>query len=400
LKGGSDKMNIAVINEFFPPKVTGGTEIFLSELSKHLKSRGFGITVITTEQGQKENHNFKVYKIKSSPVHFSHRYQFHGITIPWMFFSQCLKKKLAAIYKKEGIDMLYVNNMFHLSFAPVQNSLPFVLDVHDYWPVCFSKDLYYNDRSICSGPNDLKCSFCLSGKSRMPLMFNLPMLSFERYWKRRLLLRSEKTICHSNFVSSILKGQGYENEIIPYPYMGPFLLHDHGIGKEFKILFAGRVERRKGAHLLLDVAKKLHGKMHFRIDVIGDGPLKKMLDRKDLNIYVHGFLGNERFRYFREADCLLAPSLWPEPFGIVAVEAMAFGVPVITLDNGGLAEVVRENETGIIITEERIAESILELSENKKLSEKIRKNGEKNIKKYDKERIFKEYEKIFTSVME
>jgi glycosyltransferase involved in cell wall biosynthesis len=317
-----------------------------------------------------------------------------------MFFNHKLRKKLNSIYKKEKIDLLYINNMFHLSFAPIQTNIPFILDVHDYWPICFSKDLYYKNQKTCVDHGDLKCLKCLSKKSNYPLLFNAGMLRKERIMRQKLIHNAEKIICHSKFVSQVLKKHGYKNVIVPYPYLGPPEKHKIKTDKVFRILFVGRVERKKGAHLILDVAKALQNKIKFRIDIIGEGPLKNSLNRKDMNIHIHGFLGKERFEYFRNADCLLAPSLWPEPFGMVALEAMAHRVPIITLNtSGGLTDLVRENKAGIVTKNENISSAVLEICKNTDLVKGIKNNQQKNIKKYYRENIFMEYVKIFNSVM-
>lgn len=392
-------MNIAIINEFFPPFITGGTEIFLNELARYLKSRGHKIIVITSDQGQKENKEFKIYKIKSSPFHLAHRYQFSGITTPWMFFNFRLRKKLNKIYKEEKIDLLYVNNLFHLSFSPIQASnLPVILDVHDYWPVCFSKDLYYSNKEFCENNNVFKCSYCLGKKSNLFLSpFLPPTLKIEKYLSKRWLKRSSKTICHSEFVSKILEKHGYVNRVIPYPYLGKLEKKEKRKNGIFRLLFVGRVEKRKGADIMLKVAEELKGKMDFRIDVIGEGPLINKLNREDLNIFTHGFLGEERFEYFKKADCLLVPSRWPEPFGMIVLEAMAYKIPIIALDNGGLAELIRENKAGFLVNEADFVKKVLSLYNNQKLLNKIRRQ-EKGVKKYKNEKIFQEYEMMFRKV--
>ena len=89
-------LNIALVSEFFPPYVTGGAEIFLERLADYLRSKGHKIVVITTDQGQGIG-NYRAYKIKSSPLHFKHRYQFHGLTLPWMFSNKKLVKKIEDI---------------------------------------------------------------------------------------------------------------------------------------------------------------------------------------------------------------------------------------------------------------------------------------------------------------
>lgn len=393
-------MNIAIANEFFPPYITGGTEIFLENLAQYLNSEGFKVIVITTEQGQKENSDFKVYKLTSSPFHFSYRYQFHGITVPWMFFNSRLKKEVASIYNKEKIDLLHANNMFHLSFAPIQTNIPFVLDIHDYWPVCFSKDLYYCDREHCTGAGIFKCPYCISGKMRASYLapFMAPGLAIESGLRERLLAKAKKTICHSQFVSGKL-GK-CRADVIPYPFFGECGAHAKRQDKELRLLFAGRLDKKKGAHLLPDIARELKEQgMLFRIDVLGEGPLKTELDRADLCIYTHGFLGKERFEFFKNADILLALSVWPEPFGIVALEAMAYNVPIIAIDGSGLAQLVQENKAGIVCGKNKVAESIIRLSGDEKRRRSIMKNEAENISKYDKKNIFGRYKKMFENLI-
>jgi glycosyltransferase involved in cell wall biosynthesis len=101
----------------------------------------------------------------------------------------------------------------------------------------------------------------------------------------------------------------------------------------------------------------------------------------------------ERFKYFKKANCMIAPSRWPEPFGIVALEAMAYELPLIVLDkSAGLVETVTRNDVGIVSKEEDIGRNVLELMKNLK---RFRKNCKKGIKKYDKGHIFKKYRKLF-----
>ena len=214
-------------------------------------------------------------------------------------------------------------------------------------------------------------------------------------------------IVHSKFVKKVLqKAEEFENKeinVIPYPLMTTFYkkIEKPKIEKELRLLFVGRVEFNKGADLLLKIAKKLKNKeINFRIDVIGRGKLMKKLDKKELNIYVHGFLGKERFKYFEKAHILLAPSRWPEPFGIVALEAAAYKTPVIALESsGGLAEVVKENKIGLLAKENNIEEKILLLTSNPYLYKEMQKNCEKTAPKYSTKRIFRKYMKLFKNVI-
>ena len=392
-------MKICLINDFFPPKVTGGTELFLKSLYDYLKENGFEIVLITGES-VKGNTGFKTYRINSSPINFKHMKQIPGVTVPWLAFNRSLIYNLKKIYKKEKPNILHANNMYHLSFAPIQASdKPFLLDAHDYWPVCFSKDLFKDDKKFCTQKENWRCSLCLSKKFNFPPepLF-IPQLYLESSIKRKVLSKASHIVCHSDFVRERLKERGYDSKVIPYPYFGKARskTHQYKNNKELKLLFMGRVEYKKGADILLRIAEGLlKEKIKFRIDVIGEGDLKKSLDRKDLNIFTHGFLSEERYKYLEETNFLIAPSRWPEPFGMVALEAMEYKVPVITLNTaGGLKDIVAENKIGLVCSESSIIANIINLYNNKNQIELFKSNC-KSIGKYNKEKIFREYIKIF-----
>ncbi len=397
-------MKIGLVNDFFPPKTTGGTELFLKALYTYLENQGFEIFLIT-QNAVSGGTGFKTYKINSSPLNFKHMKQAPGITLPWLAFNKPLISQIKQIYKKETPDILHINNLYHLSLAPLQaaEEIPFLLDAHDYWPVCFSKDLFKDDQKFCTQKENWRCSFCLSKKFSFPAEpFFIPQLYIESNMKRKLLSNAKEIVCHSNFVKERLEERGYKSRVIPYPYFGKENKNPikNKRGEKLNLLFAGRVELKKGADLLIPLAQELlKQKIDFRIDVIGEGPLKTTVDRKDLNIHTHGFLVEEKYKFFERADFLVAPSRWPEPFGIVSLEAMEYRIPIITLESsGGLRDIVKENNIGIISSQATIAEDIINLYNNEKQIQLFKSNCKK-IKQYRKEKIFKEYKKLLEHIV-
>lgn len=118
------------------------------------------------------------------------------------------------------------------------------------------------------------------------------------------------------------------------------------------VLYVGRFVREKGIHLLLDSATTvLSDQPRAKFVIVGRGN-KDRFERFSQwagfpdRISFTGFLsGKALYQLYRCADVAVFPSLY-EPFGIVALEAMAAGVPVVVSDAGGLQEVVRHDETG------------------------------------------------------
>jgi phosphatidylinositol alpha-mannosyltransferase len=122
------------------------------------------------------------------------------------------------------------------------------------------------------------------------------------------------------------------------------------------ILFVGRFEERKGLSHLLKAYHRLR-KRHVdaRLLVIGDGPKRREYRRfvglrgiRDVE-----FLGrvsdDDKVRYFASADIFCAPNTGQESFGIVLLEAMAAGVPIVASDIHGFKNVVQRNVQGLLV---------------------------------------------------
>lgn len=122
------------------------------------------------------------------------------------------------------------------------------------------------------------------------------------------------------------------------------------------IFYVGRVVYEKGVHILVEaVPRILEAYPHAKFVIAGTGDMLAQLQHRawELGIahkvLLTGFIPDkERDRLFKVADCAVFPSLY-EPFGIVALEAMAAGAPVVVSEVGGLKEVVQHAETGITV---------------------------------------------------
>lgn len=130
----------------------------------------------------------------------------------------------------------------------------------------------------------------------------------------------------------------------------------YALDSEKIIFYVGRVVREKGVHLLVETMPRiLAARPDAKLVVAGTGG--SLSDARDLaarlglddKALFTGFIPDEdRDRLLRIADVAAFPSLY-EPFGIVALEAMAAKVPVVVASVGGLTEVVTNHETGLMV---------------------------------------------------
>ncbi|GAA3138767.1 glycosyltransferase family 4 protein [Planomonospora alba] len=126
--------------------------------------------------------------------------------------------------------------------------------------------------------------------------------------------------------------------------------------KEDWVLWLGRFNIDKGAHLAIDAARAAGRR------IVLAGKLTEAVEQAYFDEYVRPRLGPDA-EYVGEADaarkrellaaarCLLFPILWEEPFGMVMIEAMACGTPVVALGRGSVPEVVAEGRTGLICSD-------------------------------------------------
>jgi glycogen(starch) synthase len=120
------------------------------------------------------------------------------------------------------------------------------------------------------------------------------------------------------------------------------------------IFFVGRLVREKGVHVLIDAIPLLTGEFpNIKLVIAGTGPMENQLhyqvNRLGLNSHVifTGYIDDEFLKeLYKRAQIAVFPSLY-EPFGIVALEAMASATPVIVSDTGGLGEIIKHGDNGL-----------------------------------------------------
>jgi len=142
------------------------------------------------------------------------------------------------------------------------------------------------------------------------------------------------------------------------------------------ILFLGRIDRYKGVDYLLRALSKLEAT--FTCTIVGDGPYlplcRRLCRRLGLNGVVRftGWVARDLTSdYLQAASIAVVPSIWPEEFGRVGIEAMAHAKPVVAFDNGGISDWLHHGKTGYLVPSKDItglARRIEELLRNPRLA--------------------------------
>ena len=122
-----------------------------------------------------------------------------------------------------------------------------------------------------------------------------------------------------------------------------------------RILFMGRFDPRNGLDVLLDAAASLRAAGYkFAIDVAGDGPTRRIYERQARRLGLwdmitwHGLIREGRDRLYREATIFASPCHLAS-FGVVLIEALASGAPIVCADNVGFRQVIRDGMPGAFV---------------------------------------------------
>ncbi|MDB9458389.1 glycosyltransferase family 4 protein [Dolichospermum circinale CS-545/17] len=139
-----------------------------------------------------------------------------------------------------------------------------------------------------------------------------------------------------------------------------------------RILFVGRIVPDKGIEWLLKALAKTNPNIH--LDIAGEGWIKSKMEQLAKKIGLnrritwHGWCNKDKLEtLYQQCLAVVFPSLWPEPAGLVTLEAYAHYRPIIASSIGGIPEYVQNSKTGILITPNHIqnlADAINELATN------------------------------------
>ncbi|MCD6572954.1 MAG: glycosyltransferase family 4 protein [Thermoplasmata archaeon] len=213
------------------------------------------------------------------------------------------------------------------------------------------------------------------------------------------LQKFDKIICISNYIKNRLAKYGIKKEKLITIYNG-IDANGEWHEKENYMLFVGRLVRTKGIDLLIQ-ALKIAGK-NIEVRVAGKGPMmekwKKMAARYEVNIKFLGWVDEyKKIELMKKSRAFILPSLY-ESFGIVLLEAMKYGCPIIARGVGGIPEVV--GDAGILVDGvEEMAEAIKKLHRDDSIVKKLGMEGLKRAKNFNWEKITKKTMEVYEEVV-
>jgi glycosyltransferase involved in cell wall biosynthesis len=376
-----------MLSDSYPP-LLGGTANHVQMLSTELSKRGHEVVIGTLlQQGlpkYEERSGCKIIRMggffqKVPFLYKDQKRKIHAPATDWL-----LTRKLAQLIKQERPDVIHAHGMILSSVFPLVRKFraPLIGTLHSYDFFCPRATLMKGN-SICDHPLTKDCIRCISHTHG-------PIRSLAAYYGTKINKNKLRSVDRLVAVSlsvkeAYIKYLGLKDEdiiVVPNfyePDRNERVNKDANLPDDF-VLFVGWLMPHKGVDVLIDAYQKLDtptklvlvGMKHPDYNYKGPGNIV-VIENAPHNIVTQA-MSRCRFAIF--------PSIWPEPFGIVALEAMSCKKAVIASNIGGLKDIVMDGSTGILVPagdSDSLGQAISYLLEN---TEKGAEMGQKGYQRW------------------
>lgn len=421
-------MRILMLAQFYPPTV-GGEEQHVHDLSHALAERGHHVAVATLwQRGLAEfelDGGVAVYRLRGLAQRAAWLYKDnerrHAPPLPDPETTWGLR----AVLQREQPQIVHAHNWLIHSYLPLAplHVARLVVSLHDYSLVCVQKRLMRFD-APCDGPGLRKCLECAGhhyggSKGSVTYFGNLAMSA----WERRavdLFLPVSKAVAQGNRLDE----DGLPYQVIPN-LLSEKLIAENGSAQDTAttaliepeldrlpagdfLLFVGDVSADKGALLLLAAYRKLQASAAELpaglppLVIIGRR-FEGTADELPTGVIALGRIPHAAvMEAWRRCTIALAPSVWAEPFGIVALEAMVAGKPLVASNTGGLADTVVHGETGLLVPPgdvDALAGGIRQLLKDPELRARLGHAAAQRAAEYRASNVAQSVERAYASVL-
>ncbi|WP_409251363.1 glycosyltransferase [Bacillus sp. SCS-153A] len=360
------QQTVLLLSWEYPPNIVGGLSRHVHDLSKSLVKKGCKVIVLTASTDSVPDYEVDegVHVYRTGPLHPMEEDFLH-----WVFqLNLSFIDKASEIMAKEQIDLIHAHDWIVGKSAAM---------LKDHYGVPLVTTLHATEYGRNQGIFTNLQQRIHEEERRLVAASNQVILCSDHMKEELAQLEPRKNLA----VSIIPNGVNLQN--VSQDNYGPIRESLEGKKYYFSI---GRVVHEKGFETIIETAERINKEREIHFVIAGKGPLleqyRLQVKEKGLEEFVH-FLGfvsdSERNALLFQSEAVIFPSIY-EPFGIVALEAMAAGKAVIASKTGGLKSLVEHGYAGLLFepgNAESLKSCLMNLEETCGLKKSMGENGYK-----------------------
>ena len=362
-------MRVLQVSNFAEP--LGGAEVHMHQVIEALGARGHRVALFAgSEQTEEHTELRRVVKRPAwSPADLIH--------------DPKLLTAFESFLEEFKPELIHLHNASHLPISLIttlgSHAAPVLMTVHDASVVCANAWLVWGDGTPCPGGVGAKC---LSNGCEKNYPFDARVLVASRLRTEALQSNVDAFASPSRFLLERISEDGFEN-VHHLPYWIEKSPRPEGIERDHdQVLFLGRLAREKGLDVLLRAwARVQQARPQARLTIVGSGPEEQDLRSlaAELGLDVEAiFVGRVPHDQVAEVQARAAiqviPSIWGENSPVSIYESYLAGLPMVASSIGGIPEMVREGETGLLARPrdpEHLAQRLVELLSDRELQKRL-----------------------------
>jgi glycosyltransferase involved in cell wall biosynthesis len=372
-------MKILIVNNLYPPHSRGGAEAAVVNEARSLASLGHEVSVLTTAPfvGWR---SLRATEWKEDGIRV---FRFFPLNL-WGWHPVGVFKRVVKTVDPEAIHLHNINGIsYRLPKICDKLKIPTVFTVHA---------VHY---AVPSG-------VIIRGQKSSAWFRPFAYLLRRKLHSRATVTAPSQWLLDFYAERGFFKGQ--KMTVVPNALMPRATSHEQqAIGHEpratRRFLYVGQIESYKGINLMLAALSRLPDDMRWQLDIVGDGSMMPLLRRqRDQHISLRGKLPPEDVaRTYANATVLIVPSLCEENAPMVIAEAAREGLPCVAASLGGIPEMVKDGENGLLFKPGDVDDLALQLrriDEHPEILEPMRERAIESSARYDPDKVADEYLKL------
>jgi glycosyltransferase involved in cell wall biosynthesis len=355
------------VHQFFPKYYTG-TERYVLNLAKQLRKLGNYVKVLTYafdedqgmfHEGDSPNMLYKEYSYEGIPViSLKHKNRPHDLAFLFDFVDLDIYHEARILFEREHFDIYHCAHPLRIASsikAARDSGTKVVFMVTDYFLMCPQGIMLRSNNTLCDGPlqgaNCLK--YCFSGISK-------ELMQKRNIEAQQLIGYCDCLLSPSEFLIKLFNYTGFisaDKFIISrhgFDYMNKKNYFDKKQAETITFGYIGTIQYHKGVHVMIEGFKKARHK-NIRLKVWGgcyhEKDYQKSIEKiakKDSRTELKGVYNHKDMEdILSNIDVVIVPSVWYENAPLTIMTSLAYGIPVVTSNIGGMSEMIQDGHNGL-----------------------------------------------------